>query len=104
MTQDIRTRMHQALKDRMAERGLQFDLPAGPLTVIMEDDIQHTADFPVCDDPSCICYSCEREKIQEATTPHRRRSRQKATSTNSEQEYQRNVAPINGNRPFRLMR
>lgn len=95
--------MNDRMRKRMQDKNLQFDVPS-PLTVIMEDDIQHTADFPVCDDPSCICYSCEREKIQEATTPHRRRSRQKATSVNHEAEYERNVAPINGNRPFRLMR
>jgi hypothetical protein len=94
--------MNDRMRKRMQERNLQFDVPANPLTVIMEDDIQHTAAFPVCDDPNCICYSCERERIA-AETAKSRRSR-RVTSSNLEQEYQRNTAPLNGNRPFRLMR
>ena len=90
--------MNDRMRKRMQERNLQFDVPANPLTVVMEDDIQHTAAFPVCDDPNCICYSCEREQIRQETTKPRRS--RKVSSSNYEAE----TAPLNGNRPFKLMR
>jgi hypothetical protein len=102
--EDDRTRVSDATRARMAEKGLQFPLPRGPLTVIMQDDIQHTAAFPVCSDPNCICYTLEREKIIEATTPHKRQRRQKLVERNYEQEARRNTAQLNGPRPFNLMR
>src|SRR5258708_2674166 len=50
--------------------------PPGRLPVIMEDEIIHTVDYPVCDDPDCCCYGYEREQIMAETAPRRRRRRQ----------------------------
>ena len=64
-----RARISDAMRARMQEHGLSFNLPSGRLPVIMEDEITHTVEFPVCDDPECCCYQYEREKIIEETTP-----------------------------------
>lgn len=34
-----------------------------PLTVQMEDNIQHTIAHPVCDDPECICAELEYQQL-----------------------------------------
>jgi hypothetical protein len=41
--EDDRVKISDATRARMAERGLQFPLPAGPLVVVMLDDIVNTA-------------------------------------------------------------
>ena len=81
----------------------QFPLPEGPLTVRMEDEIIHTVAFPVCDDPDCICYRDQYEQIaQETCTKPRRRSRRVIRGTyETHDEYD---APLNGNRPFSLLK
>jgi hypothetical protein len=91
----------EQMKRRMQEKGLQFPLPEGPLTVIMEDEIMHTVAFPVCDDPRCICYACERQQIIEETAPKKRPRRKVLVNKSNEKSVQ---APLNGNRPFNLMR
>jgi hypothetical protein len=87
----------EQVKALMRKKGLQFPVPEGRLTVIMEDEIMHTVDFPVCDDPTCICYACERQTIIEETTP-KKRQRRKILVNKAMQ------SPLNGNRGFNLMR
>lgn len=95
--------MNDATRQRMEALGLTFDLPSGPLTVILEDEIMHTPAFPVCDDPECICYTLEREKIIAESTP-KQRKRSRSLRPKSEQEQKRDTAQINGSRPFRILR
>jgi len=38
--------------------------PSQPLTVIMEDDIIHTVDYPCCNDPDCICHDLEMQQAK----------------------------------------
>jgi len=78
----------------------QFDVPATPLTVIMEDEIIHTPDFPVCTDPDCICYGLEREQAIAETAPQRRSHRTRFQSS----PVSGLDAPLNGNRSFKLIR
>ena len=102
LIEDERPRMTERARKRMEDRGLQFPLPAGPLTVILEDDVMHTVDFPVCNDPTCICQRLEREQIIAETTPRRRRRRNtNLVNTNCEAAL---GAPLNGNRGFSLLR
>lgn len=103
-SEDTRIHPSEATKQRMKERGLQFPLPEGPLTVVMEDEIIHTVAFPVCGDPTCICYPCERQQIIEETAPKRRRRRQKLVERTYESTEKALNAPLNGNAGFQLMR
>ncbi|MBO0783319.1 MAG: hypothetical protein J2P37_31280 [Ktedonobacteraceae bacterium] len=78
----------------------EHPLPNGPLPVVMEDDFQHTADFPVCGHPDCCCYQYERERMAQDTQRRqhpRRRIFLASPPTGLD-------APLNGNRPFRLLR
>ncbi|MBO0777222.1 MAG: hypothetical protein J2P37_00140 [Ktedonobacteraceae bacterium] len=61
--------MQEAFRKRMDAKGLSFPLPAGRIPVVMQDEITHTVDFPVCGQPDCICYELEREKLIAETTP-----------------------------------
>jgi hypothetical protein len=102
--EDDRVKISDATRARMAEKGLQFPLPSGPLTVVMLDDIVHTEHFPICaDSEHCICAQYERERVAEEIKP-KRLSRRRVTQQNFENEVARNTAPLNGNRSFNLMR
>lgn len=59
---------HPRLKALAATQG-GYPLPEGQGgrklgVVLMEDDFQHTADFPVCSDPECCCAELEHEAAQ----------------------------------------
>lgn len=97
--------MQEAFRKRMQAKGLQFTLPEGPLTVVMEDEIMHTVSHPVCDDPTCCCYKYERQAmIQETTPAKRRRSKKLLECSYEDPEQQRANAPLNGDRAFKLLR
>jgi hypothetical protein len=88
------------MRTRMQERGLQFPVPPGPLTVVMEDEIQHTPEFPVCaDDAHCCCQRLEREHIIAETTPKRKRRKIMLASPAVGLD-----APLNGNCGFRVLK
>jgi hypothetical protein len=84
-----------------------YEVPAGPKTVIMQDEITHTIAFPVCADETCICHTLEQERLRaefEASKPRRRRSVTlvgKSIPTQTTGEYD---APLNSNRGFSLLR
>jgi hypothetical protein len=88
---------HPALKARRQAKGLEYSLPAGPLPVIMEDDIVHTMAFPCCNDPDCCCYQHERAAIIEETAP-KRKPRRRSYTVNCEP-----ARPHDDGRTFRLM-
>lgn len=93
--EDDRPRISESTKLRMKAKGLEFEVPPNPLTVIMEDDIQHTAAFPVCDDPACCCYHYWREEL----TPKKPKRRRHTTHAVS---YEGPPAP--GGQGFSLLR
>ncbi len=57
-------------------RFVQYDVPKNPLTLIMEDEIIHTVDFPVCAEPTCICHKAEYHRLEaERTAAEKARKR-----------------------------
>lgn len=101
LIEEERPRLSERARRQMERKSLKFALPAGPLTVILEDDLMHTIAFPVCADPACICQSLEREQIIAETTPRKRRRRQILVDTNCEAALN---APLGGNRGFNLLK
>jgi len=104
-SQDDRIHPTDATKRRMKERGLEFPVPEGPLTVVCEDPITHTPAFPICGEPDCVCAQLEYEAITESAASKPRRSRRTRTwNAASDDEHKRNIAPLNGNRPFSILK
>ena len=73
---------------------------AKPLTVILEDEIIHTVDFPCCADPDCICYDLEMQQAMADQPSPRPRGKTLFISSPPHGI----DAPLNGNRSFRLLR
>lgn len=103
LIEDDRPKLPERARKRMQDRGLQFSPPAGPLTVVMMEEIMHTEAFPVCADPTCICSRLEREAIIAETTPRRRRRKGTLIDVNCEPS-RADAAALNGNRGFSLLK
>ncbi len=98
---DDRPKITDATRKRLQEKGLQFPVPDGRLTVVMMDPIIHTVDFPVCGDPDCICYELEYEQTCADSKPARPR-RKKKTLVSRTYSDRGDLAPVN--QGFRMMR
>ena len=100
---DDRTKISDATRKRLADKGLQFPVPAGALTVVMMDDLQHTVAFPICADETCICHQLEYEQAcADSKTARKRRTRKSKTLVNRTYEVPGSLAPVN--QGFRMMR
>ena len=100
---DDRTKLSDATRKRLADKGLQFPVPSGPLTVVMMDEIVHTEQFPICDDPECICYQLEYERTcAEGDAKKKQRTRKSKTLVSRTYDVPGDLAPVNEG--FRLMR
>jgi hypothetical protein len=69
-----------------------------PLKVIMEDEITHTVNAPVCSDETCICAQLEYEQLCASKTPRKRPHRKPLV----ERDY--SAFQLNGDRSFRILR
>ena len=99
---DDRPKITDATRKRLADKGLQFPIPDGPLTVVMMDEIMHTIAFPICTDLDCICHGLEYERAcAESKTSKPRRKRRKTIVSRTYQN-RGNLAPVN--QGFHLMR
>jgi len=84
----------------------QYEVPASPLTVVMEDEIIHTPEFPICSDPECICHREEQYRLQAEYKPAKSRPKSRAlvgryTAETPTSEYD---GPPSYNQPFNLLR
>lgn len=99
---DERPRITPATRKRLADKGLQFPVPDGRLSVVMMDEIVHTLDFPICGDETCICYQLEYERACAESNAKKKRTRKSKTLVSATYEVPGDLAPIN--QGFRLMR
>jgi hypothetical protein len=67
----------------------------------MEDEITHTVNFPVCNDPTCICAELEYQQL----VADQQRPPKKQRRTLVDQEYEVLSSTLNySNKGFRLLR
>jgi hypothetical protein len=93
----------------MKQKGLEFELPAGPLPVVMLDPIVHTPAFPCCHDPECICGPLEDARVRaeyEASKKAKRTQRTKKPLVAKSYEAKKidTIHDALNPRPFRIER
>ena len=68
------------------------------IQIPMEDEIIHTVEQPVCQNPDCICRDLEYEQMLADLKPEPRRHNKTILARDFTD------APLNGNRGFRLLK
>lgn len=97
-------RMHPSERTKAAARKQGgFEVPRDPKPVVMLDDIQHTEHACVCGEEDCICYQSELEARIAEREPTRRSGKTLFSGAYPTPPVGLD-SPLNGNKPFNLMR
>ena len=98
-----RPRISPATRNRLVDKGLQFPVPSGRLSVVMMDEIVHTLDFPICADETCICHELEYLQACADSNATKKRTRRKNKAlVRATYDVPGSLAPVN--QGFNMMR